>query len=248
MAYWPKRLAVTGPVHDAAAVECRDQGGPAPDAAGDCSAAAGRAEAGNAKGAVEDVLHQSGQAAAMADDDQLQFPPQRMARHDAEVAADVGDDGADRAAADLDCDLLGVGRWARRDWVASVGWAGARAGGDGGGGSAWRRGRGGPAGRRCGSAWLRAPGAEQAAGDAREDLGDVAGAERVRVAAECGGELPAVVDELPDEGEEAAEPVGFGGGGGLGRGHKREMGTGGQSGSRHIFPVTPSQSAHLGKG
>jgi hypothetical protein len=46
----------------------------------------------------------------MADDDQLQFPPQRVVRHDAEIATDVGDDGADRAAADLGCDLLGRGQ------------------------------------------------------------------------------------------------------------------------------------------
>jgi hypothetical protein len=36
----------------------------------------------------------------------LQFAPQRMARHDAEIAADVGDDGADRATAYLGSDLL----------------------------------------------------------------------------------------------------------------------------------------------
>jgi hypothetical protein len=45
LAYWLKRLAVTGPVRDAAAVERRDQGGPAPDAGGDCSAVAGQVEA-----------------------------------------------------------------------------------------------------------------------------------------------------------------------------------------------------------
>jgi hypothetical protein len=86
-------LAVTGPVRDAAAVESRDQGGPVADAAGRCSGTAGQTEAGRAKGVVEDVLHQSGQAAAMADDDQLQLPPQRMVRHDAEIAADIGNDG-----------------------------------------------------------------------------------------------------------------------------------------------------------
>jgi hypothetical protein len=33
-----------------------------------------------------------------------------MARHDAEIAADVGNDGADRAAAHLGGDLLGCGQ------------------------------------------------------------------------------------------------------------------------------------------
>jgi hypothetical protein len=56
----------------------------------------------------------------MADDEQLQFPPQRMARHDGEVVADVG---ADRAAADSAAICSDVGRCARQDWVASAGWA-----------------------------------------------------------------------------------------------------------------------------
>ena len=99
---------------------------------------------------VEDVFHQSGQAAAMADDDQLQFPPQRMARHDAEVASDVSDDGADRASADLGCDLLGRGQEGEIGLVVSVGMAAARAGGD------WRReGARGGAGARSGRAALR---------------------------------------------------------------------------------------------
>jgi hypothetical protein len=106
--------AVAGPVRDTAAVERRDQGGPAPDAGADCSGAAGQAEAGRSGGAADKP------------------------------------------------------------------------------------------GFEC-------LGAEQAAGDAREDLRYVAGAEWVRVAAECGCELPAVVDELPDEDEDAAEAVGFGG-------------------------------------
>ena len=40
----------------------------------------------------------------------LQFAPQRVARQDTEIAADVGDDGTDRAAADLGGDLLGRGQ------------------------------------------------------------------------------------------------------------------------------------------
>ncbi len=41
----------------------------------------------------------------MADDDQAELAPQRMARHDAEIAADIGDDGPDRPAADFGRDL-----------------------------------------------------------------------------------------------------------------------------------------------
>jgi hypothetical protein len=62
------------------------------------------------KGATDDVLHQSNQAAAVADDRQLQLPRQRMARHDAEIAADVRENGADRPPADLGGDLLGRGQ------------------------------------------------------------------------------------------------------------------------------------------
>jgi hypothetical protein len=46
----------------------------------------------------------------MPDDDPAQFPPKGMARHDAEIAADIGDDRADRPAADLGGDLLRRGQ------------------------------------------------------------------------------------------------------------------------------------------
>src|SRR6185437_8876907 len=61
---------------------------------------AGRIESTQAHRPVEDVAEQIGAAAAMADDDEIQFAPQRVVRHDAEIAADVGDDDAERAAAD----------------------------------------------------------------------------------------------------------------------------------------------------
>ena len=48
---------------------------------------------------VEDVAEQGGEIAAVADDGRGEFPPQRVARHDPEVATDIGDDGANRAAA-----------------------------------------------------------------------------------------------------------------------------------------------------
>jgi hypothetical protein len=61
-------------------------------------------------------------------------------------------------------------------------------------------------------------GKERAPGDAREDQGDIAGAERVGIGAERDGDLPAVVDEPADEAEEAAGAAGFGVGG-LSGGH-----------------------------
>ena len=42
----------------------------------------------------------------MVDDRQRQFPPQLVAGQDAKIAADIGDDGSDRAAADVRRDLL----------------------------------------------------------------------------------------------------------------------------------------------
>ena len=113
----------------------------------------------------------------MSDDDKAQFPPQRMARHDAEVTTDVGDDGADRPAADLGGDL-------RRGGQASE--ARVRLGGGGRGGRPGcarpglrRSSRGrriqtvGAADKPC----LQRVGAVQAAGDASEDQRNVGGAE-----------------------------------------------------------------------
>lgn len=42
----------------------------------------------------------------MADDEVSEFRPQLITRHDAEIAADVGDDGADGLAANSCCNLL----------------------------------------------------------------------------------------------------------------------------------------------
>ena len=55
--------------------------------------------------AAEDVLPQFGQVAAIVDDDGPHFTPQRMGRHDAEIAADVGDDGTDGPATHLGGDF-----------------------------------------------------------------------------------------------------------------------------------------------
>ena len=80
-------------------------------------------------------------------------------------------------------------------------------------GSARRRGFGVYAGGCADDPDFECLGKEQAPGDAREDQGDIAGAERAGVAAERGGELPAVVDEPADEAEKAAGAAGFGVGG-----------------------------------
>ena len=131
----------------------RVQGGPVGTGAGNCGGGAGDlAPRGGRerKRLIEDVLHQAGEAAAVSDDDKAQFPPQRMARHDAEVTTDVGDDGADRPAADLGGDLrrggqagearVRLGRWrARRVAGVRAAWAGTE-----------RPGAPHPDGRRCG--------------------------------------------------------------------------------------------------
>jgi hypothetical protein len=103
------------------------------------------------------------------------------------------------------------------------------------GGSARWRGLGVQTGRCADDPGFECLGTEEAAGDAREDQGDFAGAERVGVAAERGGELPAVVDELTDEAEEAAGAAGFGVGCGLGGGHGRQKSMGLGSVSRNLF-------------
>ena len=59
---------------------------------------------------VEDVPEQGGEIAAVADDGRGEFPPQRVARHDPEVATDIGENGAGRAAADLGRDVPGRGQ------------------------------------------------------------------------------------------------------------------------------------------
>ncbi len=59
-------------------------------------------------------------------------PPQRVARHDPQVATDIGENGAGRAAADLAAMSPGVGRqgdaWFARGGAAVLGWGGARLG------------------------------------------------------------------------------------------------------------------------
>ena len=150
-----------------------------PDGAGDGRTGArvsGQGESGMPERPLADVLHQVGQVAAIADDDGAQFPPQRMVRHDAEVAADVGDDGADRAAADLGGDLLGCGHPRVKPGdkgIVDGGGVGRVALGGGRRGRV-RRGRGVQAGGVADDPGFECLGTEEAAGDAREDQGDIA--------------------------------------------------------------------------
>jgi hypothetical protein len=102
---------------------------------------------GNAR-PLEHVPDDVGEAATAQDDGQPQLSPQRMVRHDAEVAADVGDDDADRAVADLGI-CSAVGRRAR--W----GSASAGSGGACGAGAARADGRRGGRGFGSGQAALR---------------------------------------------------------------------------------------------
>src|SRR5271165_632221 len=78
---------------------------------------------------------------------------------------------------------------------------------------------------------LEGRGAQQAAGDAGEDQGDVGGAELTAVdcgvvaeaaLAQGGSEEGAVVDELADKAEQAADAAGFGGWGGWCAEHRRK--------------------------
>ena len=132
------------------------------------------------------VLEQGGKVAAVFDDDQGEVAPQRVARHDPEVAADVGDDGAHRAAAHLGRDGLGRGQTGET----RVGGTGAAVHGRGGAwlAAGWAARDGGRCGllpgEAAGQPGLERCGAEQAAGDAREDFPDVEGA---KVSRDIGG-------------------------------------------------------------
>jgi hypothetical protein len=147
-----------------------------------------------------------------------------MARRDAEVAADVGEDGANRLTPDLGRDLLWgwqvgeTGSCVR--WLLRLGGPRGRRLGLAREGAGCARGRlgfglglGVEAGGSAGDLFREQAGAVQALGDAGEDQGEVAGAEGARegggvvgngALAECGGEVLAVVDELADKREQAA--------------------------------------------
>jgi hypothetical protein len=191
---------------------------------------------------IEDVLHQIGQVAAVADDEFAQLRPQRMVRHDAEIATDIGDDGADRAAADLSGDLLGRGQGHPRVEPGRAGSLGGLGGGRGQrsavGGSTWGRGPGVQLDGCADDPGFEQLGTKEAVCDAREDQGDVGGGGWI--AAKRGGELPTVVDEVADEGDEAAGTAGFGGGGGLGGRHEQTRNTNLRRVSRNLFPTVPA--------
>jgi hypothetical protein len=91
---WCRLDRLTSPVHSGRAGADRSN-----ESRGRCRRS-GRRDGCDRKRLLEDVFHKAGEVAALSDDGDLQFPPERVAGHDAEVAADVGDDGADRLAAD----------------------------------------------------------------------------------------------------------------------------------------------------
>jgi hypothetical protein len=146
------------------------------------------------------------------DDEQVQLAPQRMLRGDAEVAANIHDDGTDRPVTDFRRDLLRGGE-SGETVVVVVGGSG-RFG-------AWRALSGACFGLRscvktrgvADDACFERLGAQQAGSDAGEDQCDVASAEATRVGGEIGGavllqrggEFLAVIDELADEVQQAAD-------------------------------------------
>jgi hypothetical protein len=77
-------------------------------------------DVGDREGLVEPVHDEADVIAAVFIDGAVQFVPQWMARRDAEIAADVSEDGADRLTPDLGRDLL---------WGRQVGETGIRVGG-----------------------------------------------------------------------------------------------------------------------
>jgi len=197
---------------------------------------------------VEDVDDQSGQATAVFDDDLAQFRPKWMVWPDAQIAADVGNDGADGLALNQISDLLRSGQ-ARRDgsglvgltwpvfpcpWIAGLGWAGAR----------WAA--------VCDRPWL-APcvevsrvtddprlerfRAQQTASDAGDDGRDIAVVGLAWVGLERTGELPAVVYEAAHEAEEARDSAWLRSNGGWRIRHRRSKGHRTAVRVKEIFPT-----------
>ena len=177
------------------------------------------------------VVEEAGETAAIHPDGVVDFVPERpveMAGRNAEIAADIDDDGADGAAAHFGGDLLLGGQAGETRAVGGIGWLGL------GLGVGWRdRPRG--AWRACGGQadgrrlevlaasgmpaqpGLQRRGATQATGDAGENNAEIGGAEGTGELNEAwdGGvllnrfsDLPAVVDQSADEAEDAADRTG----------------------------------------
>jgi hypothetical protein len=139
-----------------------------------------------------------------------------MARQDAEVAVDIDNDGADGPAADQGGNLLGRGQVGET----RIGSLGRRGGGRPGLGRGSGRARPWALVQPGGAAEhsrLKRLGEVQAAGDAREDHRKIGGAEARSgedgiggdALADRGCECRAVVDQLADEGEQAAGAAGL---------------------------------------
>ena len=153
---------------------------------------------------------------------------------DAEIEADIDQEGADVAAADLGGDLFWRGQEEEggivvRSAAVRGRFGGARSAGGGGTEACWLEVP--AAGAVAEQPFFERGGAQQAAGDAGEDQGDIAGGEDAGDEGEegediraCGvllesvGEVFTVGDERSDEAEDLADAGGHGGVGGFGRG------------------------------
>ncbi len=193
----------------------------------------------------------------------IDFVPERpieAAGRDAEIAADIDDDGADRAATHLLGDLFlggeaGEARVGGLDVPRRGLPCGAR---HAYGGQADGRNREVPAALGAfAELGFQHRGPAQATGDAGEDDGDIGGAERSDEEGEAwgagalldrGGELLAVVDQLANEVEDAAEAAGHVGAGprriGL-RGWGGELEGGGHERNKNIGEWTLSRKFFL---
>jgi hypothetical protein len=176
------------------------------------------------------VADEAGEAAAIGDDGVAEFVPEgsiEQAGRDAEIMADVDDDGADRAATDFGSDFLFGGEARGARVLGVVGGLGFRLGvrwrdlpgGAGRAGGGYAEGCWGEVLAAVGAAAKRGfqgRGSAQAAGDAGENHGEVGGAEGCGEAwgggalLDCAGEMLAEVDEFADEAEDAVEAAGYG--------------------------------------
>jgi len=157
---------------------------------------------------------------------------------DAEIEADIDQEGADRAVADVGSDLLRGGEAGEGlEWSARLA-VGCGAGLARGGRAEVPRSKVAASGGAAEEPGFERGGAEQTTVDAGEDQGDIAGAEDAGDEGEAGegfrvvgvlleevGEVPAVGDERADEAEELADARGHGPIGGIG---VEEIGRGGE--------------------
>ncbi len=165
-------------------------------------------DVGDRESLFEPAQVQAAVVAAVFIDREVQFIPQRMVGRDAEITADVGEDGTNLLTPDLGGDLVWGGQVWLGPWRTRLRHAW-RAGGWG-----WfRLGFGVDASSGGGYFLPEQASAEHALGNAGENQGDITGAEVAGklawvvgggALAERRGELCSVVDEFADEREETA--------------------------------------------